>query len=116
MQDWHVQGNKVADELAGAAAELHAVPLEQAKSIIKIYKDLELIQNRIIAVTKMFPQRKHIKTIHDNIKYKPTYKDQIIQKLKTSQHDCVMYGEKLYCCGSRNLGTHGICWGGGPNP
>jgi len=99
MKDWHVAGNKVADELAGAAAELHAVPEEQAKTIIKIYRDLDLIQNRIIAVTKMFPQRKHNKTIHDNIKYKPTYKDQIIEKLESSQHDCVIYGERLYCCG-----------------
>lgn len=99
MKDWHVAGNKVADELAGAAAELHAVPEEQAKAIIKIYKDLDLIQNRITAVTKMFPQRKHNKTIHGNIKYKPTYKDQIVEKLKSSQHDCVIYGERLFCCG-----------------
>jgi len=72
MKDWHVRCNKVADELAGKAAELHAVPEDQAKRIIKIYKDLDLIQNRIIAVTKLFPQRKHNKTIHDNI-YTPPY-------------------------------------------
>ena len=59
MKERHVAGNKVVDELAGAAAELHAVPDDQAKKIIKIYKDLELIQNRIIAVTKLFPQRKY---------------------------------------------------------
>jgi len=99
MKDWHVAGNKVADELAGAAAELHAVPAEQAKHIIKIYKDLDLTQNRIIAVTKLLPQRKHNITIHDNIKYKPTYTNQIIEKLKSSQHDCVIFGERLYCCG-----------------
>ena len=99
MKEWHVKGNDVADDLAGKAAELHAVPEDQAKKIIKIYKDLELIQNRIIAVTKLFPQRRHNKTIHDNIQYKPTYKDQIVEKLKTSQHDCVIYGERLYCCG-----------------
>jgi len=32
MKEWHVACNKVADELAGAAAELHAVPEEQAKN------------------------------------------------------------------------------------
>jgi len=47
----------------------------------------------------MSPQRKHIKTIHGNIKYKPTYNDQIIEKLKKSQHDCVICKERLYCCG-----------------
>ena len=67
MKERHVKGNNVADRLAGKAVELHAVPDEPAKRIIKIYKDLELIQNRIVAVTKMFPQRKHNKVILDNI-------------------------------------------------
>lgn len=38
MKEWHVKGNNVADNLAGKAAELHAVPEEQANKIIKYTK------------------------------------------------------------------------------
>jgi len=57
---WHVQGNNEAGMLAVAAAELHAVPSEQAKIFIKVYSDLKDIQNRLIHVTKLFPHREHI--------------------------------------------------------
>lgn len=33
MQEWHVKWNDEADALAGAAAEVHAVPVEQANKI-----------------------------------------------------------------------------------
>ena len=41
-----------ADKPAGAAAELHAVPEEQANNIIKRYEDFKVTQNRFIQVTK----------------------------------------------------------------
>lgn len=57
----------------------------------------EKIQNRLVQVTKLFPQRTYNKVILDNIKYKPTYEDTIIVKLKDSQHDCVIHNNRLYC-------------------
>ena len=58
MQEWHVGGNHEADVLAGVAAELPAIPETEAVVTIEIYKDLELLQNRLIHVTKhFFPQR-----------------------------------------------------------
>jgi len=98
MKDWHVQGNKAADELAVAAASLHEIPKEQADKIIKIYKDLHNIQNRIIEVTKMYPQRKYNKTILDNVsENKPTYKDQLLDLLQSYQHDCIIHNNRLHC-------------------
>jgi len=37
MQDWHVKGNNEADVLAGAAAELHAIPEVEP---IRLYKNI----------------------------------------------------------------------------
>lgn len=55
---------------------------------IKIYTDLHHIQNRIIEVTKMHPQRKYNKTILENVSdNRITYKDQIIDLVQQSQHD-----------------------------
>ena len=64
MQPWHVAGNNVADTLAGASAEMNAIPETEANMVIQIYKDLSLIQNRLITVIKMMPQRA---TYHDKI-------------------------------------------------
>jgi len=96
MQPWHVAGNNVADMLAGAAAaaEMNAIPEAEAATIIQIYKDLALIQNRLI---KMMPQRTHNKTVLEHNKYIPTYHDKIIGKLSASQHDCVIYNNRLHC-------------------
>ena len=67
MQPWPVAGNNVADMLAGAAADMNAIPEEEANTVIQIYKDLCLIQNRLITVIKMMPQRAHSKTILEQL-------------------------------------------------
>jgi len=59
LKPWHVAANKNADVLAGIAAASHAIPSEKAKPVIDLLKNLHLIQNRIIVVTKMYPQRPH---------------------------------------------------------
>jgi len=97
MPDSHAKGNNEADSLASVAAELHAIPDEPADIMMMIYTALELVQNRLIQVTKMFPQRTYSKTILGNIKCKPRYKDKIIEKLKTSQYDCVIHEDRLHC-------------------
>ena len=97
MQQWHVAGNNVADSLAGAAADLNAIPETEANIIIQVYKDLALIQNRLITVIKMMPQRAHNKTILEHNKYKPTYMDRIIDKLSKSQHECVIHNQRIHC-------------------
>jgi len=97
LKEWHVKGNSAADTLASAAASLHEVPKEQADKILKIYEDPYQIQKRIIEVTKMYPQRKHNKTIFEHVTDKRTYQDKIIDKLEQSQHDCIIHNNRLYC-------------------
>lgn len=97
MQDWHVKGNNEADTLAGAAAALHEIPNRIAQPITQLCTNLALIQNRLIHVTKMFPQRQHNKTIHKHITYKPTYQDRIMELVSKSKHDCILQNNRIYC-------------------
>ena len=55
MKEWHVKGNNEADALASAAAGPHEVPEGQANKIIKIYKDLDKVQTRVIQITNLYP-------------------------------------------------------------
>jgi len=97
MQEWHVKGNDEADTLAGAAAALHEIPSRIAQPIVKICTDLKLIQNRLITVTKMVPQRAHNKTILKNVVYKPTYHDKILELMNSSKHDCILHNNRIHC-------------------
>lgn len=72
-------GNNVAATLAGASAEMNAIPETEANMVIQIHKDLSLIQNRLITVIRMMPQRAQNKTILGHNKYKLTYHDKIIE-------------------------------------
>jgi len=67
MEDWHVQGNNKAVEMAGIAAVSHRLPLATAKASTRTKKKLDLIQKISLAVTKLLPQRKPNKTMIDNI-------------------------------------------------
>jgi len=97
MQEWHVRGNDEADTLAGAAAALHEIPSRIAQPIVKTCTDLRLIQNRLIMVTKMFPQRAHTKTILKHVVYKPTYQDKILELISSSKHDCILHNNRVHC-------------------
>lgn len=73
MPEWHVKGNSGADISASAAAELDCVPEAEANKIVKVFGDFELIQNGLIDVTRMLPQRSYNKVIINNLQYKQTH-------------------------------------------
>jgi len=66
MQPWHVVANKKAANLAGADAELHKLSPSVTELIVKLPDNLLLIRNRLIAVTKLFPQGEHNKDCMQN--------------------------------------------------
>lgn len=47
----------------------------------------------------MVPQRTHKNNILDNNIYEQTYQDRLIEKLRTSLHDCVIHHHRLHFCG-----------------
>ena len=56
--------------IAGSAAQLHELSRGEAEVIMKIYTDLGLVQNKVIQVTKMFPQKTYNKVILENKVFK----------------------------------------------
>jgi len=77
MQDWHVKGNNEADTLGNRGAEFHTIPLGKVQHIIDLVNNLVLIQNRLIYVTTLFPQRPHTKPVLP--KQEITHKQRIFQ-------------------------------------
>ena len=57
-----MQGNNKADTLAGTAADMHGTPLAKAKAITDKPDKPVVIQNRIVVVTNLLPQKEHNKT------------------------------------------------------
>jgi len=53
------QGNNAADALANKWAECHTVLIDKVQHIIDLVNNLLLIQNRMISVTTLLPQRPH---------------------------------------------------------
>lgn len=50
MRDWHVKGNKQAHSKADVGADLWRVPAVKARDILGYIHNLEIIQDRLIAV------------------------------------------------------------------
>jgi len=57
MNEWCVLGNKQADLMADAGADTHKVPAVKARDSIRFIDHLGFIQERLIAVVKLFPCR-----------------------------------------------------------
>ena len=95
LKPWHVAANKKADVLAGTAAASHAIPADKAKPVVDLFKNLHLIQNRIIVVTKMYPQRPHnAKLIHHNT---VSISHRIQDASALSSHILHKVGNRLVC-------------------
>jgi len=90
MKEWHVKGNSVADKLADQAAAFHAVPELQSQPIIDVLKNLKLIQNRILHVISMFPQR----PCNIPIVPKPTL---LYKAFTTSTHSLSILASRVVC-------------------
>lgn len=92
LKPCHVAANKKADALAGTAA---ASPADKAKPVVDLLKNLHLIQNRIIVVTKMYPQRPHnAKIINHNT---VSISQRIQDASALSTHILHKVGNRLVC-------------------
>ena len=57
MQVWHVLGNDQADLKADAGADIRQGPAVEAKDIRSFMDNLDLVQERLVAVMKLFRHR-----------------------------------------------------------
>lgn len=68
--EWRGKGNQEAYVLAVRAAQLHKLSREEANIIIQMYKDLELIENRLMQVTRIFQQKTYKKRLLEHKTFK----------------------------------------------
>lgn len=99
MQDWHVKGNSKADSLANDAAAFHTVPNDKAQPMLDWLQNLTLIQNMIIAVIKIYPQRAHDVLIMPT--FQLTHKQQLFDASGLASHNLHNH-ENLINCTSCN--------------
>jgi len=81
--------------MASDAAASHCVSLDKAQPILLLIRKMALIQNRIIAVIKMFPQRPYsAKTIKPNpVSITP----KIYNASRLSSHNLIKTDNRLVC-------------------
>ena len=88
-----VRGNALADTFAGEVAENYAVSNEVAEDCIRHYKNVKLIQNRLVAIISSLPPRQRFQTVATPKEAKQSLNDLI----SVSAHKLVQEGHRFTC-------------------